>query len=160
MLLQPIECAINGAEFGFRGNVSSTRRSGRLSDFTNDSMLLAHLEEELLPICNACRSYKFEIHFLSDYSSATNVIAKILQFGPIDGCSKILFDLYSTQCFQIEMIEMPVISIAHWLYRGPNSDTINTNGRVKKERILIIDSRAYIPNLLVLVNVLKKVNLI
>ena len=120
-------------------------------------MLLAHLEEELLPICNACRSYEFEIYFLSDYSSATNVIATILQFGPIDGCSKILFDLYSTQDFQTEM-EMPVMSIANWLNHSRCSDTINNNGQVKKERILEIDSRAYIPNIIALVIVLKKVN--
>ena len=149
MLLQPIKHAINGAKFEF---------DSCLDVFAaNNSMLLLHLEEELLPICTACRSYKFKIYFLSDYYLfATNVIATILQFGPIDGCSKVLFDLHSTRYLQTEM---PVMSIVNWLNRGPNSDTINNNGQVKKERILEIDSRStYITNLLALVNGLKKVN--
>ena len=90
---------------------------------------------------------------MSDYSSATNVIATILQFGPIDGCSEVLFDLRSNYL----PIEMPVMPIANWLNRGPNSDTIKTNGQVKKERILEIYSSSF-SNLLVLVNGLKKVN--
>ena len=154
MLLQPIKHAISGAKFEFRGNVRS--RFDR--DVADNSILLAHLEKELLPICNACRSYLFEIHFKSDYSSdssATNVIATILQFGPIDGCSEVLFNLYCTY-FDTEL---PVMSIMNWLNRVPNSDTINANGKVKKERILEIFSPC-IHNLLALVNGLKKVNLI
>ena len=149
MLLQPVKHAMNGAKFKFRVAVSS-----RLDGFTDNSMFLAHLEEELLPICNACRSYKFEIYFLSDHSSATNIIATILQFGPIDGCSEVLFDLYYPHYLPTEL---PVMSIVNWLNRGPNSDTINANGQLKKERILEIFSPS-IPNLLALVNGLKKVN--
>ena len=108
VLLQPIKHAINGAKFEFKAQICN---NNYFRDFTDNSMLLAHLEKELLPICNACRSYKFEIRFLSDYSSATNVIATILQFGPIDRCSKVLFDLYSHH-FQTEM---PVMSIVNWL---------------------------------------------
>ena len=152
MLLQPINHAINGAKFEFQGQICN---NNSFHDFTDNSMLLAHLEKELLPICNACRSYKFEIFFWSDYSSTTNVIATILQFGPIDGCSEVLFDLYSNPHFQTEM---PVMSIVNWLNHSRSSDTINNNGQVKKERILEIDSRAYITNLLALVNGLKKVN--
>ena len=138
--MQPIKHAINGAEFEFRGDVSSTST-------------LAHLEKELLPICNACRSYKFIIYFSLDYSSATNVIATILRFGTIDRCSKVLFNLRS----KYFPTELPVMSIVNWLNRGSNSDTINTNEQVKKERVLEIYARS-IPNLLALVNGLKKVN--
>ena len=155
MLLQPIKHAINGAEFEFRGVVSNTRRSSRLSGFTDNSVLLAHLEKELLPICNACRSYKFAISW-PDNSAITNVIATILQFGPIDGCSEVLFNLYSRYL----PTELPIVSIVNWLNCGPNSDMVNAYWQVKKERILEIDSnRAYIPNLLALVNGVKKVNL-
>ena len=160
MLLQPIKHAINGAEFEFRGNVSSIIRSGRLSGFTDNSMLLAHLEEELLPICNACRSYMFDIGCLrvTDTSAVTNTITTILQFGPIYGCSKVLF--YLRSIFAVfSPTEIPVMSIANWLNCGPNSDTINTNEQVKNERILKIVSRANISNLFALVNFLKKVNL-
>ena len=153
MLLQPIKHAINGAKFEFIGQIYN---NDSFHYFTDNSMLLAHLEDELLPISNACRSYEFDIYFLSDYSHSTsNIIATILQFGQIDGCSNILFHLISAQDFH--QIEIPVMSIANWLNRS--SDTINNNGQVKKERILVIDSRAaYITNLLALVNGLKKVN--
>ena len=155
MLLQPIKHAINGAEFEFRGDVSSTRRSSRLSDFTDNSMIFAHLEKELLPICNACRSYEFDLSWThTDNSAIINTITTILQFGTIDGCSEVLFGLYS----QYLPTEIPVMSIVNWLNRSQNSDTVNANWQVKKERILEIGSRAYIPNLLALVNGLKKVN--
>ena len=156
MLLQPIKHAINGAKFEFMGQINN---NNSFHDFTDNSMLLAHLEKELLPICNPCRSYKFAISW-PDNSAITNVIATILQFGPIDGCSEVLFDLYCGYLGSIYVpTEMPVMSIVNWLNHSRCSDTINNNGQVKKERILVIDSRAYIPNLLVLVNGLKKVNL-
>ena len=152
MLLQPIKHAINGAKFEFMGQINN---NNSFHDFTDNSMLLAHLEKELLPICNACRSYKFVISW-PDNSAITNVIATILQFGPIDGCSEVLFNLYSRYL----PTELPVVSIVNWLNRGPNSDMVNAYWQVKKERILEIDSnRAYIPNLLALVNGVKKVNL-
>ena len=95
------------------------------------------------------------IYFLSDYSSATNVIATILQFGPIDGCSEVLFSLYSTEYLPTEI---PVMSIVNWLNSNSNSDTINANEQAKKERVLEIYAIS-IPKLLALVNGLKKVNL-
>ena len=150
MLLQPIKQAINGAKFEFRGDVR-----GR---FDRD-VLLAHLEKELLPICNACRRYKFAISW-PDNSAVTNTITTILQFGPIDGCSEVLFNLCSKSSqyvYQYLPTEIPVISIVNWLNRGPDSDTINA-GQAKKERVLQINARS-IYNLLALVNVLKKVNL-
>ena len=57
-----------------------------------------------------------------------------------------------------QITEIPIMSIVNWLNRSQNFDTVNANWQVKKERILEIDSRAYIPNLLALVNGLKKVN--
>ena len=52
--------------------------------------------------------------------------------------------------------ELSVTSIVNWLNRGPTSDTINTCGQ-KKERILEFESINN-PNLLAIVNGLKKVN--
>ena len=156
MLLQPIKHAINGAEFEFRVDVPSS--SSFLDGFTDNLMLFTHLEEELLPICNACRRYMFDIswpgRFDDTYNSA-DTITKILQFGPIDGSSEVLFTFLSPYF----SIELPVMSIVNWLNRGPNSDTINTNGQVMEERVLQIKSTHNdIPNLLALVNGLKKVN--
>ena len=122
-------------------------------DVADNSILLAHLEKELLPICNACRSYEFDISWThTDNSAITNTITTILQFGPIDGCSEVLFNLY----FQYLPTEIPLMPIVNWLNRGPNSDTINA-GQSKKERVLEINARS-ISNLLALVNGLKKVN--
>ena len=152
MLLKPIKQAINGSKFEFRGDVR-----GRFDqDVADNSILLAHLEKELLQICNACRSYMFDIIWpinYTDTSAITNTITTILQFGPIDSCSEVLFNLY-----QYLSTEVPVMSIVNWLNRGPNSDTINTNGQVMEERVLQIKSTHNdIPNLLALVNGLKKV---
>ena len=149
MLLQPIRQAIHGAKFEFRGDVR-----GRFDrDVADDSILLAHLEKELLKICNACRSYEFDISW-PDTSAVTNTITTILQFGSIDRCSEVLFNLRS----QYLLTELPVMSIVNWLNRGPNSDAINTNGQVMEERVLQIKSTHNdIPNLLALVNGLKKV---
>ena len=90
-----------------------------------------------------------------DNSAVTNTITTILQFGPIDRCSEVLFNLYYPHYLPTEI---PVMSIVNWLNRGPNSDTINANEQLKKERILEIYLPS-IPNLLALVNGLKKVNL-
>ena len=87
-ILQPIKQAIIGAKFEFRWIVSSF-----LDYFTDDLMLFTHLENELLPICDACRGYKFKIDFPSDYSAATNFFSKILQSGTIAGSSNVSFDL-------------------------------------------------------------------
>ena len=155
MLLQPIKHAINGAKFEFRDV-----RGGFDRDVAGNWIVLAQLEKELLPICNACRSYMFDIGCIrvTDTLAYGLTIATILQFGPIDGCSKVLF--YLRSIFAVfSPTEVPVMSIANWLNRGPNSDTINTNEQVKNERILKIVSRANISNLLALVNFLKKVNL-
>ena len=151
--MQPIKQAINGAKFEFRDDVR-----GRFDrDVAVNLDLLTYLEKELLQICNACRSYMFDIIWprnFTDTSAVTNTITTILQSGPIDRCSEVLFNLY-----QYLPTELPVMSIMNWLNRVPNSDTINANGKVKKERILEIFSPC-IHNLLALVNGLKKVNLI
>ena len=152
--LQPIKQAINGAKFQFQGDVR-----GRFDrDVADNSILLAHLEEELLQICNACRSYMFDISWPrktdTNDSTVKNTITTILQFGPIDGCSKVLFYLRS----HFFPTELPVMSIVNWLNRSQNFDTVNAYWQVKKERILEIKSYS-IPNLLALVNGLKKVNL-
>ena len=149
MILQPIKRAIAGAKFEFGGIIAM-----HLDDFSDHTMLLTHLQKELLPICDACRSYKFKIFFYSDQHSATDVIATILQFGPIDVCQNVFFDL----SILLSEIPLPVDAIVNWLNRSGNFKAINVNEQIEKERILEIQIDYYIPNILAMLNGLKKVN--
>ena len=143
---QPIKRAIAGATFEFRGIIAV-----HLDDFSDHTMLLTHLQKELLPICEACPSYKFKIFFYSDQHSATDVIATIIQFCPIDVCQNVFFDL----SILLSEIPLPVDAIVNWLNRSGNSNAIN---EMEKERILEIQIDDYIPNILAMLNGLKKVN--
>ena len=154
MILQPIKRALKGAKLEFRGDISD-----RFCDFTDNSMLLTHIEKELLPIANACRSYKFNIDFFSYHSAseAANTIASILQFGPIAGCSNVSFNLILYKNFPTVL---PVDAISNWLNRSRTYDAISANGQAIKERILEIKFDEYIPihNVSETLNGLKKVN--
>lgn len=149
MLLHRIKHTLNGAIFEVRCAVKSNNDS----DFNDDSTLLKHIGNEILPITNACRSYTFTIKLLS-YPSATNVSAKILQFGPIDGCSNVFFNLY-----QGRSTELPINIIADWLNfnRNYNANTVDKNGIATQERFLEIAIIGSISNLSEMVNDLKKV---
>ena len=147
--------ALNGAKLEFRGAVSA-----RFCDFTDNSMLLTHIEKELLPIANACRSYKFNIDFFSYHSAseAANAIASILQFGPIAGCSNVSFNLRIGNCF---LVVLPVDAVSNWLNRSRTCGAISANGQAIKERILEIKFDAFdifILNITEMLNCLKKVN--
>ena len=78
MILQPLKPALKGAKFDF-------------TDTGYNSMLHTHLEQELLPICDNCRSYRFEINLCGHSSSAKELISKFLQFDQINCCSNVLF---------------------------------------------------------------------
>ena len=85
LVLQPLKHCINGANLEFYCDINSSYDS----DFNDHSTLLAHIGNELLPICSACRSYKFVINFYSDYSSATKIIEKFfnsVQSIPVEKC--------------------------------------------------------------------------
>ena len=150
MLLHRIKHTLNGAIFEFRCAVKSNNDS----DFNDDSTLLKHIGNEILPIANDCRSYTFTIKLLLSYPSATNVSAKILQFGPIDGCSNVFFNLY-----QGGSTELPINIIADWLNfnRNYNANTVDKNGIATQERFLEIAIIGSISNLSEMVNDLKKV---
>ena len=152
MILQPIKRALKGAKLEFRGDISD-----RFCDFTDNSMLLTHIEKELLPIANACRSYKFKIGFFSylSASAAANTIASILQFGPIAGCSNVSFDLKLANYFATSL---PVDAISNWLNHSRNFNAISANGQAIEDRILGIEINARILNISEMLSCLKKVN--
>ena len=152
MILQPLKHALKGAKLELRGKISH-----RFCDFTDNSLLLTHIEKELLPIANACRTYtyKFKIAFDVDYSVATNMLGKILRFGSIDGCSNVLFDLNHAI---FSPTNLPVDTISNWLNRSRNFNAISANGQTIKERILEIKIDDRILNISEMINDLKKVN--
>ena len=93
MILKSFKQALNGSKLQFLCNISYPTPYSE-PDFTDHSMLLEHIGKELLPICNACRSYKFYIKFYWNYGTAKNVIAGILQFVGIDLSSDVQFSFY------------------------------------------------------------------
>ena len=100
------------------------------NNFKNHFQLLEHVQNELLPICESSRGFKFEIEF---YSSAdTNLIESLLQMPPIYCCSNVEIELYE---FSKWPIQLPVESISGWLH--PKFD--GNNGK-SKERFLRICS--------------------
>ena len=150
MLLQPLKHALKGAILEFRSDISY-----RLDNFTDNSMmLLSHFEKKLQPIADSCRSYKFKIGIDFDYSVATNMIAKVLQFGPISGCSDVSLNLFPHRNFMTVLL---VDAISNWLNRIRTYGAISANGQAIKERILEID---YIPYIYIseMLNCIKKVN--
>ena len=150
MLLQPLKHALKGAKFKFRSDISYCS-----DDFNNHSMLLTHIEKELLPLANSCRIYNFNICFFSYLSAAANTLATILKFDPIDGCSNVSFNLILYSNFAIVL---PMDAIIGWLNRSRTYDPINANGQAIKERILEIKFDKSIHNVSETLNGLKNVN--
>lgn len=87
-----------------------------LNDYTNfrdHSLLLNHLGEQLLPICNSSRCYKFAFSFYSDDEAAIKVFLSILQMPQIKRCSNIGIELYNFE----QPRQLPVEAISNWLNR-------------------------------------------
>ena len=145
MLLQPLRQELNGAKLEFLGFIFD-------NSFDN-SILFKHIEEELFPICNACRSYNFDIVLWNYYAPRKEVIEKFLQFCPT--CSNVLlrFHIYDER-----PTELPVDATVNWLHRSRNYDTINAKFEKGKERILKIQIDGYISNVSAMLSCLKKVN--
>ena len=120
--MQTLKPALKGAKFEF-------------GDPEYYSMLPSHLEKDLLPICDNCRSYKFQILFW-DHSSANKFISTVLQFGQIDCSSSVLFHFTIFDGFPVEL---PIDVVANWLNRSRNSNAINPNRQMENERILAIE---------------------
>ena len=145
MILQPLKPTLKGAKFNF--------------DYPYDkSMLLTHLEQKLLPICDNCRSYGFFVDFwCNPASSAKKLISSILQFDQIYRCSNVLINFKSFVVGGDFRIELPVDVVANWLNRSRTSNAINANGQMKVERILAIEIGTYIYNVSEMLDCLKKV---
>lgn len=124
MNLRPLARLLKGSKFEFWAQISN-------SDHT--PQILQHLGNQLLEICNACHSYKFDLLFTpTNGTSAANAIATILQFAPINGSSNIVFDL---DLCEMKM-DLPIESIANWLNR--TFDRTNSSEEKQEARFLQI----------------------
>ena len=144
MILQPLKSVLKGAKFDF-------------TDTGDNSMLLTHLEQELLPICDNCRSYRFEIN-LCGHTSAKKFIRTVLQFGQIDCCSNVSFIFNSWIDYYDLLFELPVDVVTNWLNRSRNSNAIDAKVQIENERILTIKIYLFIGNVSEVLNCLKKVD--
>ena len=55
----------------------------------NDSTLIEHLRDELLPIFDSPRRYKFDVYYSDSKFITTDIIASILQLPQIRRCSNV-----------------------------------------------------------------------
>ena len=143
-ILRPLKTLLIGAEFEFSFEKQSSQ--------SNYTKLLDHIEKELLPICNACCSYKFDIRFNSDMNNLTTLIASILHLEPVIRCSNVQFDCKISPGLRWNYggVQLPVAPILSWLL---NADSIQK----RKERILKISAEARILNFEDMIDRLKKV---
>ena len=83
--------------------------------FTDHSVLLSYLDEQVLQLCNSSRGYEFQIHFHSDSDkdAGTNFISSLLQMPAISRCSNLEITLF----FIEEAQQLPVETISDWLNR-------------------------------------------
>ena len=142
-ILQPLKSLLIGAEFEFS--------YGKQLSESNYFKLLDHIEKELLPICNACCSYKFDIHFNYNKDNVPTLVASILRFEPVIRCSNVQFDCKIPGGWN-SGVQLPVAPILTWLL---NSDSIQK----RKERILKIsaETQVQILNFGDMIDRLKKV---
>ena len=104
--------------------------------------LIAHLIEQMLPICHSSPVYRFCIDFQAANDAAGNFIGQILQLLSINRCQEVYFD-YANETF----IQLPVDAISNWLNRESEHEIDNTGtGKSKKERILGTNNRIRIQN--------------
>lgn len=123
--LQPLKAALKESNLiYFVGRICQKN----LDEFQDHSQLINHLREELLPICNSARLYKFRICFNSDKNSTANVITSILEM--VHG-SNVEIELYSHN-----PNKLPIDSIAKWL--GQEGNRINAIDQKKQVKFLKI----------------------
>ena len=129
--------------------------------FIDQSQLLEHLRNHLLPIIGSRCRCEFFIRFKRDRGvtnvftgAATNLITSILQMKQIINCSNVAFDVVIAAQFE----HLPIGTISNWLHRSRNTDNGGNEfaNQSQHERILEIKV-AYISNLFEMLDHLKEV---
>ena len=100
------------------------------SSFSDHSVLLGYLSEQLLQLCNSSRGYEFLIHFYSDKNAGANIISSLLQMPPISRCSNFKITIYLINGSQAQ--KLPIETISDWLNRR------KTYGRIPQELFMKI----------------------
>ena len=108
--LQSIKPALNDSNFNFKCFVSEGP-----SDFFNHQTLIKYLSDRLLTICESSRMYSFYIGFGSDFNSASNIIASILQMSQI--CRYGCFGVCIALIIGANPTQLPIETISTWLNR-------------------------------------------
>ena len=108
MVLEPIKKALIGAKCEFF--------------WCEDNILLNHIAKDLIPICNNSCSYMFHIEdnwwALCNSAELSNVFHTILQkLAPITCCSKVGFNLVTSDDESCIQTQLPVEIISNWLNR-------------------------------------------
>ena len=123
--LQPIKNALKHSNsIHFAGDIDRDDPTC----FSDHSILLSYLSEQLLKICDTSRRYEFKIYFRSDKNSATNFISSLLEMPPIIRCSNFEISLHRIE----EAQQLPLETISDWLNRR------KTDGRIPQELFMKI----------------------
>ena len=152
--LKPFKAALNDLNLlNFDAEIS--RNYG--SVFSSYSNLLHHLCDELLPICESSRAYKFTIHFQTT-ANTTVIIESLLQIPQIGRCSNVRIKLSGLWPWSNRYnLQLPVEAIAQWLHQQ-SSDTNRIIDPKRREKFFTIElSDVDIPNLLEISGHLTKV---
>ena len=129
--LQSIETALNDSNFNLKCFVSEYNPY----HLSNHQTLIEYISDRLLPICESSRMYSFYIGFGSDFNSASNIIASILQMSQIcrDGCLGVCIALISGA----NPTQLPIETISTWLNRKSGAMEIHQK---QTRRVLFIRS--------------------
>ena len=85
--------------------------------FRDPLQLLNHLRNELLPVCDSARRYKFAIRFFSHKASTTAILDSILKMAPINSSANVEFNLYQPNSISTHSVDA-IDAISAWLDRS------------------------------------------
>lgn len=147
--LRPLKSAlIDSNMIDFRARISAYDDG---IDFSDHLQLLEYIRNRLLPICNSSLGYKFYIDFESDFNSAANVIASLLQMPEIKRCANVEIKITSR-----EQNQLPIETISNWLERS--ADGMENNVQKHRERSLTISTDGVFGNTREMIDHMKTVN--
>ena len=131
--LQSLSTRVKGSKLVFHGNINENHPT----DFKNHFQLLYYIGNELLPLFNSCRAYKFLIEFYSDKESATEFVSSILQMDSIRRFTNVSLLIYWIDRYQ--RMQLPKEAIKNWLIFKSEAKVNSANvGRKMEERFLQI----------------------
>ena len=127
-LLLPLKLALNGAKLEFDGLINRYD----LSDFSDHSILLAHLGNDLFSICNGFSACEFHVSFVSEAEeSAPIVISSILEMGSVSDCCNVKFVILGID----QQTALPVDAITNWFFYSVAEERKHKNRRKKSLEI-------------------------